>query len=140
VIRIAQVGRVAALVGGLAWTIKAGLIILMNAHFQPVEGVLYFIGVGGILIGAFGLAAFIGLRWTGVARWIVFAVAIAAALFITSFASGSIQTVVADAYTGNNVGIEEEIGILVPGVIWLAVGLFLWRSSRAGEARQSRGA
>ena len=52
------------------------------------------------------------------------------ALVVTALASSFIQSAVADAYTGNNVGIEEEIGILVPGVIWLAIGIFLVAATR----------
>ena len=125
------VGKIAATVGGVAWTVKAGAIIAMDGHFQPIEGVLYFIGVGGIFVGAFGLAAFAAARFSGAVRWIVFVVALAVALFVTAVASSFIQEMVADSYTGTNVGIEEEIGILTPGVIWLIIGLFLLMASRS---------
>lgn len=52
--RLLQIGKIAALVGGVAWTVKALVIIVRNAHFQPLEGVLYFAGVGGISSGHSG--------------------------------------------------------------------------------------
>src|SRR5688572_13409177 len=113
--KLIDIGKVAATIGGAAWTLKSGLIIAMNDHFQPMEGVLYFLGVGGMLVGAFGLAAYVAMRADGAARWLLFIVALAASLVITALASSFIQELVADSYTGNNVGIEEEIGILVPG-------------------------
>ena len=128
--RIITVGKFAATVGGAAWTVKAGAIIAMNDHFQPIEGVLYFLGVGGIFVGAFGLAAFAAVRISGPARWAVFVVVLAAAIVVTAIASSFLQEMVADSYTGTNVGIEEEIGILTPGVIWLLVGLFLLMATR----------
>ena len=132
--RVLQVGKVAALVGGIAWTVKSLVIIALNAHFQPMEGVLYFIGVGGILVGAFGLGAFLARRWSGALRWVVFAATVFIAAVVTSWISSLIQEAVANAYTGDNVGLEDEIGILVPGLIWLAVGLFLLSATRNERA------
>lgn len=123
--RLIGIGKIAATVGGAAWTVKSLAIIAMNDHFQPIEGVLYFIGVGGILIGALGLAAFFGVRGSGAARWLIFVVVLGVSMVITATASSFIQETVGDSYTGTNVGIEEEIGILTPGVIWLAIGAFL---------------
>ena len=131
---VITVGKWAATIGGAAWTVKAGAIIAMNGHFQPLEGVLYFIGVGGIFIGAFGLAAFFAMRSAGAMRWVTFVVAFAVAVAVTWFASSFIQDAVVDSYTGNNVGIKDEIGILVPGVIWLAIGLFLLRAARGASS------
>ena len=124
------VGKIAATVGGAAWTVKSLAIIAMNDHFQPIEGVLYFLGVGGILVGALGLGAFFAARRTGAPRWLTFVVVIGVALVVTALASSFIQSTVADSYTGDNVGIEEELGILTPGVIWLGVGLYLLRATR----------
>jgi len=123
--RLAAWGKILALVGGAAWTIKSLVIILMNGHFQPIEGVLYFIGVGGIVLGAIGLGAFVARRWSGAARWIGFVAVLAVAIVITAVASSFVQTAVADSYSGNNVGIEEEMGILTPGIIWLLIGLWM---------------
>lgn len=125
-----QFGKMAATAGGAAWSVKSLVIIVMNDHFQPLEGVLYFIGVGGILVGALGLSAFVAARWSGIQRWIGFVVVLAVAVVVTSIASSFIQNAVGDAYTGTNVGIEEEIGILTPGVIWLFVGIYLLAATR----------
>jgi len=133
--RLTGIGKVAATVGGTAWTVKSLAIIAMNGHFQPIEGVLYFLGVGGILVGAFGLSAFIAQRISGATRWLIFVATLVVAVIVTSLASSFIQEAVADSYTGDNVGIEEEIGILTPGVIWLAIGLFLLFSTR-GEPQE----
>lgn len=128
--QLARIGKVAALVGGVAWTVKSLTIIALNDHFQPIEGVLYFLGVGGILIGALGLGAYVARRWTGVQRGLAFAITVVLAALVTSVVSSFIQNAVGDAYRGNNVGLEDEIGILVPGLIWLATGLFLLRATR----------
>lgn len=128
--RLLQIGKIAALVGGVAWTVKALVIIVRSANFQPLEGVLYFAGVGGILIGAFGLAAFVARRWDGAKRWIGFVVVLVGAAVVTSMVSSVIQNAVGDAYSGTNVGLEEEIGILTPGVLWLLIGLFLVGATR----------
>jgi len=126
-----KIGKIAGTIGGAAWTVKSLAIIVMNDHFHPLEGVLYFMGVGGILLGALGLAAFVAVRATGIARWIYFVVTLAVAVVITSLASAFIQNAVGDSYTGSNVGIEEEMGILTPGVIWLAIGLYLLIASKS---------
>lgn len=125
-----RIGTLAATVGGAAWTIKSLAIVLMNGHFQPLEGVLYFIGVGGLMVGALGFSAFIANRWSGAGRWLLFVGAAGVALVVTALASSSIQSAVADAYTGTNVGLEEEMGILTPGAIWLAIGIFLVIATR----------
>ena len=130
--RVVHVGKLAAVVGGAAWTIKSLVIIAMNGHFQPLEGVLYFLGVGGILIGSFGLAGFVAMRWTDMRRWVAFVATLVMSVVVTSTASSFIQNWVADAYAGSNVGIEEEIGILTPGVIWLGVGVFLLIATSSG--------
>ena len=131
-----DIGRWAATIGGAAWTVKSLLIIAMNDHFQPIEGVLYFIGVGGIFVGAFGLAAFFGARTRGAARWLIFLVTLVVAVVVTSLVSSFIQNMVGDSYTGTNVGIEEEIGILTPGVIWLAIGIFLLLATKRPSLEQ----
>jgi len=128
--KLAEIGKIAATIGGAAWTVKSLAIIAMNDHFQPIEGVLYFLGVGGLLVGALGLGAFVAARWTGAARWVGFVAVVAVAVIVTSVASSVVQTSVADAYTGGNVGIEEEMGILTPGVIWLAIGVYLFAAAR----------
>lgn len=128
--QLVGIGKIAAAVGGAAWTLKSGLIIAMNEHFQPIEGVLYFLGVGGILVGALGLAAYVAARASGAMRWFLFLVTLVVAVIVTAIASSFIQEAVADSYTGNNVGVEEEIGILTPGVIWLAIGVFLLIATR----------
>ncbi len=129
--RLTSVGKVLATIGGAAWTVKSGAIILMDDHFQPFEGVLYFVGVGGLILGALGFGAFLARRWDGPARWIGFIVVAAAALTVTALASSFVQTAVAGAYTGPNVGIEEEMGILTPGVIWLIAGLYMIMATRS---------
>ena len=132
-----RVGRIAATVGGVAWTVKSLVIIALNDNFQPIEGVLYFVGVGGILVGALGLGAYVASRWTGPARWVGFLAVVIVAAVVTSVVSSALQTAVADAYTGGNVGVEEEIGILTPGVIWLVVGLYLLRATGRGRGEQT---
>lgn len=127
--QIIRVGKFLATIGGAAWTVKSGLIILMNDHFQPLEGVLYFVGVAGLVIGSLGFAAFISRRWFGAARWIGFVVVLAVALTLTGVMSSLVQTAVADIYTGHNVGIEEEMGILTPGLIWLILGLYMVKAA-----------
>jgi len=132
--KLAEIGKIAATVGGAAWTVKSLVIIALDGNFQPFEGILYFIGVGGLLVGALGLGAFVAARWTGAARWVGFVAVVAVAVIVTSVASSVVQTSVADAYSGGNVGIEEEMGILTPGVIWLAIGLYLFAAARRQES------
>lgn len=132
--RLIRIGKIAAVVGGGAWTVKSLLIIIMNDHFQPMEGILYFLGVGGIFVGAFGLAAFFAARRQGMARWLTFLVVLGVAVVVTALASSFVQETVADSYEGGNVGIEEEMGILTPGLIWLAIGAYLLAAtSRPGS-------
>lgn len=129
-----KLGRIAGTIGGAAWTIKSLIIIAIDGKFQPFEGILFFLGIAGILLGALGLGAFIAQRATGAARWIYFVVTLVVAIVVTSLASSFIQNAVGDSYTGTNLGIEEEMGILTPGVIWLAVGLYLLMATRSARA------
>jgi hypothetical protein len=137
--RLVGLGKVFAVIGGLAWTVKSGIIIIMNDHFQPVEGVLYFIGVGGIVLGALGFGAFVARRWDGAARWIAFVLALAISIVITAVAVSVVQNVVGDFYSGGNVGIEEEMGIITPGVLWLLIGLVMMMSRSTHEHLQRGG-
>jgi hypothetical protein len=123
----------AAGLGGLLWTIKALVITANDGSFDPLEGVFF---IGGLL-ALLGAAMLIGVdvtrRLGGVRRaGAVIAVA-AGAVGASLVLEGLGKNAVAALASGDNVGLEQEGGILCCGLAWLALAVWSWsaRSSRA---------
>jgi hypothetical protein len=129
---------VVAAAGGLLWTVKALVITARDSSFGLLENVAFLGGLGGVLAACVLVAASLARRLTGPRRAAATALG-AFALFAATLALESLgKGVISAAASGDNLGLEEESGILACGVAWLLVGLAggVVRSARGG-ARQA---
>jgi hypothetical protein len=127
-------GALAALAGGTAWIVKFAIITTRDGHFQPVEAVVYIGGLVAILIGVVGLASAVAARFRAWVRPVSFLVVFVVALAISFFLLETVQGL-ADG-TGNE-GLDEELGVLAVGVLWVAVGSGLYARARARRRTSS---
>jgi hypothetical protein len=123
-----------AALGGAAWVVKF-LIILADdgGDAGGLAAVLYLLGVGFMVVGS----AFLAVHLARGRGRLVLAAGLVAAPFVVflSYAllDGLAKAVVGDSGPG---WLEDEAGILVTGLFWLAAGLWGRRSGR----REGRGA
>lgn len=130
--------RIAATTGGLLWTVKAVVITARDGSFDPLESVFFLGGLAGILAAAVlvGHALTRGLSGAGrVAATVAGTVALVALTVAIEQAGNSL---VGGAYDGGNLGVEDESGIGLAGLFWLAVGIA--SAMRARRAAGSRSA
>ncbi len=105
------------------WVAKFAVITVRDDDFEPLEGIFYFAGLIGILIGAIGLAAFVSARQRGRLRGVTFLVVFAVGFFASVLLGDAVQSVI----ESDNQGIDEEPGILAVAVLWLGIGSALLR-------------
>ena len=118
----------AALAGGAAWLAKVAVIVATDGETTSggVPGVLYLAGVALMVLGAAGLL----VRLTG--RW--FAAVLGPVLAIAVF---SVLDAVAEGLLGSAgpAWMQDEWGILVTGLFWLALALVApWPARGSGPA------
>jgi hypothetical protein len=111
----------AAGLGGLLWTVKALVITANDGSFDPLESVFFIGGLlslvaTSVLLGVDLSRGRRGLRRAGG----TIAVAVAA-VTATLVLEGLGKSAVAALASGNNLGLEEEGGILCCGLAWLAL-------------------
>lgn len=115
--------RIAAATGGLLWTAKAAIITARDGSFDPLESVMFLGGLAALLAAAVLVAHALtrGLSGAGrVAATVAGAIGLVALTVAIEQAGNS---VVGGAYDGGNLGVEDESGILLAGLFWLAVGV-----------------
>ena len=113
----------AAGLGGLLWTVKAVVITANDGSFDPLESVFF---IGGLL-ALLAAAVLVGAHLTGGLRLAARIPATAAAalglvvasLLLESLGKGAIAAVA----SGDNVGLEQEGGILACGLAWLTLAV-----------------
>jgi hypothetical protein len=122
---------VAAGLGGVLWTVKALVITANDGSFDPLEGVFFIGGLLSLVAAAFLVGAHLTRRLKLVLR-IPATVAAAAGLVAASLLLESLgKTVIAAVASGDNVGLEQEGGILACGVAWLALAIVAARRRAA---------
>lgn len=111
----------AAATGGLLWTFKVAVITARDGSFDPLESWVFIGGLLALAAAAVLVALHLTRRLRGVARVAVTIVAalglIAATLVLESIG----KALVGGLSDGGNLGLEEEGGILLAGLTWLAV-------------------
>jgi hypothetical protein len=123
----------AAGLGGLLWTVKALVITANDGSFDPLEGVFFIGGLLALLSAAMLLAADVTRRLGGVRRAGAAIAVAAAAIAATLMLEVLGKNAVAALASGDNVGLEQEGGILCCGLAWLA--LAAWSAVGASGAR-----
>jgi hypothetical protein len=116
-------GAIAAIVGGTIWVVKFAVITARDDGFEPLEGLFYFAGLIGIVLGSLGLAAFVAARQRGWLRTVTFVVVLVVAFGLSILLGDTVQS----AIESDNQGIDEEPGILAVAVLWLGIGIALSR-------------
>ena len=132
--------RIAAGTAGVLWTFKVAVITARDASFDPLESYVFIGGLLAALTAAVLVARDLTRHLHGIARLgaaIAGAVALVAATLVLE-AIG--KAVIGGAHGGGNLGLEEEGGILLAGLAWLAVAVVAELRARpvalsSGEAR-----
>ena len=123
----------AAGLGGALWTVKALVITANDGSFDPLEGVFFIGGLLALLAACVLVALSLARRQRG-ARRVAIAVAgplvlVAATLVLESAG----KELVAALAPGDNVGLEEEGGILTCGLAWLTLAVVAARGKQAPQ-------
>jgi hypothetical protein len=106
--------------GGLCWTVKAALLAAADREVPPVEGLLFVGGLALLLVAA-GLVARDVVRARGVAG-VLASTGLALALVLATFlVTENAQPLVRGIASGDNLGFEQEGGVFVAGLLWLAL-------------------
>ena len=122
----------AAGLGGLLWTVKALVITANDGSFDPLEGWFFIGGLLALLTATVLVGAHLTRRLRLAAR-IPATLAAALALVAATLLLESLgKTIVAAVATGDNVGLEEEGGILTCGLAWLTLALVAARRHAVG--------
>ena len=133
---LTRIAQFAAGLGGLLWTVKALVITLRDGSFEPLEGFVFVGGLLGITIGAVLFAVAFGRRFRGLTR----VAATVGGIVTLVFASGVLMSVgvsiVGGVASGDNLGLEEEGGVLLTGLAWLTFALLAAREPAVTVSRR----
>jgi len=120
-IQLSRPTILAAGLGGALWTAKVAGLVATDGSFGALEGIAFLGGLAALVGACVLLALDLGRRLRGFAR----AAATVLATVGLVVASVAIENVgvglIGGAYTGGNVAIEDEGGILLCGLAWLTV-------------------
>jgi hypothetical protein len=133
---ITRPALIAAGIGGLLWTAKAVIITVNDGSFDPLESFFFIGGLLALVAAAVLVGAHLTRRLRLAAR-IPATVAAALGLVVATLLLESLgKSVIAAIARGDNLGLEEEGGILACGLAWLAlaVAALRGRAGREGEA------
>jgi hypothetical protein len=117
---LSRPATIAAGLGGLAWTVKAALITAADREVPPIEGIL-FVGGLALLLAAAVLVARDVVRSRGAAGIAGTAGVALGLVVVTTLITENVQPLVRGLAAGDNLGLEQEGGVLVAGLVWLAV-------------------
>ena len=124
--RLVLWGSFGAIVGGAILVVKFAVITARDGSFEPLESLVFFAGLIGILVGALGFAALLTGRVSGWHRLVVFPLAFALPILLgVIVGDGLIRPAIGTA----NQGLDEESGILFAGLLWIAIGILLRKAS-----------
>jgi hypothetical protein len=131
----------AAGLGGLLWTVKALVITANDGSFDPLENVFFIGGLLALLATAVLVAAHLTRRLRLAAR-VPATIAAALGLVLATLLLESLgKGVLATIATGDNLGLEEEGGILACGLAWLTLAVVAMRRRAAtGDRLRPRSA
>lgn len=118
-------------IGGVAWLVKVALIAA-NGGENTTEGIVavfFFIGAFGLLVGSSSLGLWLARTRPVIVR--VLAAILAITFFWLTFGliDEAMQSIVGSA---GPQWVQDEMGIVVTAIIWLAIGL--WVRARARRA------
>src|SRR5687768_1807761 len=123
--KITRIAIAAAAAGGALWTVKAAIITVRDAGFDPLEGVFFIGGLLAVVAAALlvPLALSQGRRPLARGAAVIAGVPLLVAATLAVEALG--KTLAEELYAGGNLGIAQESGILLCGLAWLAGAILL---------------
>ena len=122
----------AAGLGGALWTVKALVITANDGSFSPLEDAVFLGGLAALTTAAVLVAWSLTRRLRPPAR-VAATIAGTIALVAATIAIETLgKALVGGLATGDNLGLEEEGGILLAGVVWTTLAIV---AARAGERR-----
>lgn len=118
------IGGIASALGGLSWLAKIAVIVATDGRVDSdgAAAVFFILGAALMAIGATAIGVLLAERWSNVV--LAATVALSPIVFVISF-------VVLDSIAKPLVGdrgpayFDDEAGILVTGLVWLAIGIAL---------------
>jgi hypothetical protein len=131
--KLSRITILAAGLGGLLWTVKALVITANDGSFDPLESVFFIGGLLSLVAAAVLIGLDVTRRLAGIRRAgavIGAAVAVVAASLVLE---GLGKNAVAALASGSNLGLEQEGGILVCGLAWLALAAWAASHHRSAE-------
>jgi hypothetical protein len=138
--KLARSAQLAAALGGLLWLVKALVITARDGSFDPLESVFFIGGLLALVAATVLWAAYAARRFRGAARVAVAIAGVPVLIAGTLLVELVGKTLVGGLAPGGNLGLEEEGGILLAGLAWLAVGLVAGsRSPAAARPLPTRG-
>jgi len=127
----------AAGLGGLLWTVKALVITARDGSFEPLEGFVFVGGLLALTTAAVLYALCLSRRFRGLAR-VAATVGGALGLVAATLVAEAIGLlVIGGLASGDNIGLEQEGGILLAGVAWMTIAVARHRreaGSQVGRA------
>jgi hypothetical protein len=133
---LSRITILAAGLGGLLWTVKALVITANDGSFDPLEGVFFIGGLLSLVAASVLLGVDVTRRLRGVRRIGAVIAAAVLAVALSLVLEGLGKSAVAALASGDNVGLEEEGGILCCGLAWLA--LAAWAAAGLPRAHRPR--
>jgi hypothetical protein len=125
--RFVRTASAVAALGGAAWVTKVAVLAATDGEDSLVVGLLYLSGALGITLGA----SWLGVRLAG-RRSLALAVVLGALGPLLAFVlyDGVLDPLAKAALGGAGPAwFEDEIGILVTGLLWLAASLPVWHAT-----------
>jgi hypothetical protein len=130
---LSRITILAAGLGGLLWTVKALTITANDGSFDPLESFFFIGGLLSLVAAAVLLGVDVTRRLRGVRRAGAAILAAIGAIAATLLLEGLGKSAIAGIASGNNVGLEEEGGILCCGLAWLALATWSAIGRRSAE-------
>ncbi|WEV78631.1 hypothetical protein O9K63_02195 [Janibacter cremeus] len=126
---IAVLGAIA----GVALVVDIAIITITNSHIEPLDSILFFIGLGAMVLTLAAVAVHVGAGHEGAAR-----VGYTVLAFIAVTLVGATISFVADAagrrvFSPDNIGLHGEWSFFSVALCLLA--LSVWAARRGGAGR-----
>ena len=115
-----HIAALLAVAAGAAWVAKFAVLVATDGEDSAVASALYLLAVGLVLVGS----TWIGTRIAGDRSRPVLALLIVLSP-LAAFASYAVIDAVAKSITGDAgpAWLEDEVGILATGLVWIAASL-----------------
>ena len=122
--RFLQTASAVAALGGAAWVTKVAVLAATDGDDSIVVGLLYVCGALGITLGA----SWVGVRLAGERSLLLVVLLGALGPLLAFFVYDGFLDPFAKAALGDAgpAWFEDEAGILVTGLVWLAASLPMW--------------